>query len=180
MTVWELSAKNPERGAEVLVEEYGRRLYATAFRLCQNEKNAEDLVFRTFARVVERIGSFRGSSGFFTWMCAILVNFHHMGLRRKSSNALVFGAELPEHPDQRPNPFETLVANDEASILRAVVDALPVEQREAIVLHYFADMSVPEIAKAAEISDGTVYWRLHEGRRRIREAVAKVLQRDGI
>ena len=82
MQAWALIAKDRERGARALVEEYGRRLYATAYRLCLNEKDAEDLVFRTFARVVERIGSFQGRSEFFTWMCAILVNFHHMDMRR--------------------------------------------------------------------------------------------------
>ena len=70
-----------------------------------------------------------------------------------------------------------LAADDEASILRAAVDVLPAEIREVIVLHYFGEMSVPEIAKAAEIPEGTVYWRLHEGRKKIRETVAKVLRR---
>ena len=177
MPVWKLIAEDAERGAEELVEEYGTRLYATAFRLSQNEKVAEDLVFRTFARVVERIGSFHGRAEFFTWMCSILVNFYHMDARRKAANAVVFGEEVPERPDPRPDPLEALAADDEAAILRAAVDALPNELREVIVLHYFDEMSVPEIAKAAGVPEGTVYWRLHEGRKRIREIVAKVLRR---
>ena len=177
MPVWKVIAENAERGAEALVEEYGTRLYATAFRLCRNERDAEDLVFRTFARVIARIDSFHGRSGFFTWMCAILVNFHHMDMRRKAANALVFGEEVPERPDPHPDPAETLAVDDEAAVLRAAVDALPDELREAIVLHYFDEMSVPDIAKAVAIPEGTVYWRLHEGRKRIRETVAKVLRR---
>ena len=177
MPVWRLIAEDPERGAEALVKEHGTRLYATAFRICQNEKDAEDLVFRTFARVVERIGSFHEQSGFFTWMCAILVNFHNMDMRRKAANALDFGEDVPERPDPRPDPLESLASNDEAAILRAAVDALPDDLRETIVLHYFDEMSVPDIAKALEVPEGTVYWRLHEGRKRIREKVAKVLRR---
>ena len=177
MPVWKLIAEDAERGAEALIEEYGTRLYATAFRLCQNENDAEDLVFRTFARVVERIGLFHGRSEFFTWMCSILVNFYHMDARRKAANALVFGEEVPERPDPRPDPSEASSADDEATILRAAVDALPDDLREAIVLHYFGEMSVPEIAKAVEVPEGTVYWRLHEGRKKIRETVAKVLRR---
>ena len=177
MPVWKLIAEDAERGAEALIEEYGTRLYATAFRLCQNEKDAEDLVFRTFARVVERIGSFHCRSGFFTWMCSVLVNFYHMDARRKAANALVFGEEVPERHDPRPDPSEVLAADDEAAILRLAVDALPDELREAIVLCYFDEMSVPEIAKAVEVPEGTVYWRLHEGRKKIRETVAKVLRR---
>ena len=164
----------------MLVEEYGARLYATAFRLCLNEKDAEDLVFRTLARAIERIKSFRGQSAFFTWMRSILVNFHRMDARRKAANALVFNENLPERPDPRPDPSETLAAADEAAIIRAAVDALPSDLREAVVLHYFDDMSVPDIAKALSVPDGTVYWRLHEGRRIIREKTAKVFPRGGI
>ena len=180
MLVWELLAHDVEKGARTLVEEYGARLYATAFRLCLNEKDAEDLVSRTFTRTIEQIHSFRAESAFFTWMCSILVNFYHMDARRKAANALVFNENLPESPDPRPNPSELLAAGDEAVVIRAAVDALPDDLRTAIVLHYFDEMSVPEIAAALTVPEGTVYWRLHEGRKNIREMVAKVLGRDGI
>ena len=180
MPIWDLIAKDAERGVKELVEEYGERLYATAFRLCQHEKDAEDLVSRTLARVVERIGSFHGKSAFFTWICSILANFYRMDMRRKAANALVFNENLPESPDSRPDPSEALASGDEASVIRAAVDALPADLRAAIVLHYFDEMSVPEIATALSVPEGTVYWRLHEGRKKIREIVAKVLGRDGI
>ena len=180
MPVWELIAENAERGAKVLVEEYSARLYATAFRICLNEKDAEDLVFRTFARVIGGIRSFRGESSFFTWMYTIMMNFRRMDMRRKGANALVLVDELPECADIRPSPSDATSANDEAAQLRAAVSALPYDIRVAVVLHYFDDMSVPEIAKMLSVPDGTVYWQLHEGRRLIRERLSKALRRDGI
>ena len=78
MQIWEQIAADVESGAKRLVSECGARLYATAYRICGNEKDAEDLVQRTLVRTVERIESFNGKSAFFTWMCAILVNFHRM------------------------------------------------------------------------------------------------------
>ena len=180
MPVWELIAKDAERGAEVLVEEYSERLYATAFRICLNEKDAEDLVFRTLARVVSVIRSFRGDSAFFTWMCAIMMNFRRMDARRKGANSLVLVDELPERVDVRPSPSDAMASGDEAAVLRAAVEALPADLRAAVVLHYFDEMSVPKIAEALEIPEGTVYWRLHEGRKKIHERVAKVFGRGGI
>ena len=180
MPIWDLIAEDAERGAKVLVDEYGARLYATAFRLSQNEKDAEDLVSRTLARVFERVGSFRRESAFFTWMCSILANFYRMDMRRKAANAIVLNENLPESPDPRPNPSESLASGDEAAVIRAAVDALPADLRSVIVLHYFDEMSVPEIASALSVPEGTVYWQLHEGRRKIREMVAKVFGRDGI
>lgn len=180
MSIWSQIDENTERGAELLVKEYGTRLYATAFRLCQNGHDAEDLVFRTFARVIEKIRTYNAKSSFFSWMCAILTNFHRMDARRKAANALVFNPEPPDRVDEGPNPFETLTADDEASVIRAAVDALPDDLRTAIVLYYFDGMPVPEIVNALEEAEGTVYWRLHEGRKRIREIVTKVFRGNRI
>ena len=49
-------------GARRLVAEYGDRLYETAVRLCGNEKDAEDYVFRAFERAISRIHQFSGRS----------------------------------------------------------------------------------------------------------------------
>ena len=55
-------------GAQRLVAEYGNRLYETAIRLCGNTADAEDYAFRTLERAIARIGSFKESSSFFTWL----------------------------------------------------------------------------------------------------------------
>ena len=139
---------NPEDGARLLVGAYGRRLYAAAMRLCHNETDAEDLVSRTLARVVQSIGSFKGDSSFFTWQCSIMVNFFKMDIRRKAANSLVFPDELPERADERPSPAEAAERADDAREVRAAVASLPERLRAAVVMFYFAGMSVPAIAKS--------------------------------
>ena len=101
----------PESGARRLIAEYGDRLYDTAFRLCQDESAARDLVNRTFWRAIERIGLFSGASSMYTWLYAILVNFWRMDLRQKKKmDILLFSDEVPECPDERPDPAEALAA----------------------------------------------------------------------
>ena len=181
MQIWEEIQADPEKGAERLVAEYGERLYATAFRICLNETDAEDLVQRTFVQVLRRIGSFKGDSSFVTWMCAILVNFYRMDKRGKARNALVLDeTEADERPDTDPNPAESLARRDEAAVLRAAVAHLPAVERETVVLHYFDGLSVPQIARLQGAPEGTVYYRLHEARASIRKFVAKVLGAGGI
>lgn len=175
MQLWELIATDVDSGAERLVSEYGARLYATAYRICGNEKDAEDLVQRTFVRTVERIGSFNGKSAFFTWMCAILVNFHRMDKRGKARNALSIGEEAAvDVADVHPDPAERMEEEDEASVIRRAVAELPDMERETVVLHYFNGLSVPEIAQMQKTPEGTVYYRLHQARTEIREFLAKV------
>lgn len=180
MPVWEKIMQDREGGCRVLVEDYGARLYATAFRLCLDAQNAEDLVQRTLVRVVERISSYKGDSAFFTWMCAIMVNFRRMDVRRKAANALVFDEERLEVSDENPDPGETLSLQDDAAALRGAVLRLPEDLRLAVVMHYFNGLSVPEIAQAAQVPEGTVYYRLHEARNRIRKSLAKVFVPPGI
>ncbi len=180
MLVWEAISLNPEQGARALVNDYGARLYATAYQLCLDEQLAEDLVQRTLVRVVERISSYKGEASFFTWMCAILVNFRRMDIRRKAANALVFGENRLDVPDESPDPAETAAHDDEAEALRAAVRRLPEDLRLAVVMHYFNGLSVPEIARATAVPEGTVYYRLHEARKRIREMLAKVFSSNRI
>jgi len=180
MSVWELIAKDPDRGASALIEDYGERLYATAFRICLNEQDAEDLVQRTLVRVVERISSYKGDSAFFTWMCAILVNFRRMDVRRKAANALVFDETPLDAPDERPDPGEAAAQDDEAAALRRAVSRLPEDLRLVVVMHYFNGLSVPEIARAVHAPEGTVYYRLHESRQRIRKFLSKDFAGRGI
>jgi len=181
MQVWELISADPDKGAERLVSEYGDRLYATAFRLCLNESDAEDLVQRTFVKVVERASTFKGESAFFTWMCSVLVNFHRMDKRGKARNSLVLGEEISEEtPAPAPDPAEMASAADEAAAIRAAVAHLPYQEREAVVLHYFDGLSVPEVARAVQAPEGTVYYRLHEARKSIRKFLSKVFGEERI
>ena len=163
----------PDRGAHLLVQTYARRLYATAFRLCQNEADAEDLVQRTLARVVEKAGDFAGGSSLFTWMCSIMANFFKMDLRRKGANSLVFPEEMPESAAESPTPAEALEKADDARQVRAAVAALPDGLRAVVVLFYFDRMGAAEIAKALGEPEGTIYYRLHEAKKALREKLSK-------
>ena len=68
----------------------------------------------------------------------------------------------------------------EAEVLRRAVDSLPEDLRTVVVMHYFDGICVPEVAKILRAPEGTVYYRLHEARTRIRQYVSKVFQECGI
>ena len=161
MEVWQAIRKDRERGAERLVAEYGNRLYAAAVLLCANDHDAEELVFRTFDQAVKKIRQFDPSRNFFTWLYAIMLNFHRMNHRRRRVEVVPMGA-AEDLPEQITNPAaETQDADDEvASAIRALSPPL----REVVVLRYFADKTVEEIAAALNLPVGTVKSRLHNAR----------------
>ena len=176
MRIWEKIKAMPELGAKELVQAYSERLYKLAFRLCSDSAMAEDLTMRTFARAVRAEGDFASDAAYFAFLCTILVNLYRDDLRLKGANALVFVEEMPRSEDDRPGPADTLIAKSDAEAVRCAVRQLSPILRETVVLRYFSELSVADIAVALEVPEGTVKFRLSEARRKIR---AFLIQRNG-
>ena len=168
MEIWEDIAANAEEGSKRLVAEYGDRLFSAAVRICGNDNDAEDLVFRTLSHAIAKIGQYGKRSSFFSWLYSILANFHRMDMRRKGFNALVFCDEFQEREDPAPNPSERLDSQTEAAIVREATEQLPEPLREIIVLRYFEDLSLREISTMLKLPLSTVKFRLHFAKRKLR------------
>ena len=160
MEIWQEIAEDGERGAERLVSEYGDRLYAAAVLLCGNSHDAEELVFRTFEQAIAKIRLYKPQWSFFTWLYTIMLNFRRMSRRRQRIDAVPMGAagDLPERP------CKAEVGETAADGVAAAVRSLSAPLREVVVLRYFADKSVEEIALALALPVGTVKSRLHNAR----------------
>ena len=162
MDIVEELRQNRESGAKRLVSEYRAGLMSLARRFCQNESDAEELVNATFAKVVHNIDDYLEQSAFFAWMCQILTNLFRESVRRKSHQMEVYPGEVPDIAAA--DAQEAIYASLDASFLRDAIETLPQDLRRTIVMHYFMDMPVGEIAKVLSISPGTVKWRLHHAR----------------
>ena len=153
-----------EKGAKRLESEYKAGLMALARRFCADESNAEELVNRTFAAVVENIDGYLEQSAFFGWMSKILINLYSKDTRRKSNEMEFNCAEVPEgEPDDE--ACARVFREVDASILRDAIDRLPHDMKQTLMMHYFMDMPVKEVARVLSIPSGTVMWRLHYARK---------------
>ncbi len=175
MEVWEEIEANPERGAQRLIDEYGNRLYAAATMLCPDSTAAEDLVFRTLAQAVRKIAQYRGRAPFFSWLYRIMLNFRCMDCRGKAVE-LVFAETLPEPPDPNMEMVESLLASVDADTVRTAVRRLSPVLREAVLLRYFEDRSIAEMAEILEVPQGTVMSRLFNAR----AVLHGILAREGL
>lgn len=163
MEIWLEIRKNEECGAKRLVSEYGDRLFAAAALLCQNDHDAEDLVFRTFDRAVRKIKMYEPTGSFFSWLYMIMLNFRRMDLRRKGVDLVPVGSsvDLPETPDPTVAALFSEVVDDS---LWKVLHDIAAPLREVVMLRYFAERPVEEIATALAVPEGTVKSRLHKAR----------------
>lgn len=172
MDVWQTIRSNKENGAKQLVAEFGDRLFAAAFLLCHDDHGAEDLVFRTFARAIEKIALYRPTGDFFGWLYAILLNFWRMELRRKHLDIVYVGTpeDLPAMgADLAPDDVRRV--SDEA--LRQAVFALPPGIRDVVVMKYYREMSVEGIAATLAVPAGTVKSRLFTARKLLALSIGK-------
>lgn len=164
MSIVDEIREDREKGAKRLESEYRAGLMALARRFCADESDAAELVNRTFAAVVDNIDSYLEQSAFFGWMSRILINCHSKDIRRKSNEMEFCDAELPEDaPDDE--ACARIFREVDASILRDAIDRLPSDMKQTLMLHYFMDMPVKEVARVLSIPSGTVMWRLHYARK---------------
>lgn len=170
--------QNRELGAKRLVGEYRAGLLVLAQRLCNDTGDAEELVNRTFAAAIDGIDGFLAQSSFFTWLCQILVNLNANDTRRKSSTNEIYPGDLPEVADETAKD-EVYRALD-ARALRDAIETLPADIRKTLMMHYFMDLTVKDVARLLAIPVSTVKWRLFYARQILAVKLGAAARKPGV
>ena len=175
--------KSTEKGAGIeassLFAAFGEKLYNTAFQMCRSAADAEDLTLRTFEQVFRSIHLYDPEKPIFPWLCAILTNCYRMDLRGKGRNALDFVSEPPEMTGERPDQAEVLAHEEDALAVHDAVENLPDRYRVLVVLRYFDELTVPQIAASLNLPEGTVKRRLHEAKELLRMELVRTIRPEG-
>ena len=165
---------------EELVRQNEKRVYAVALRSCGSPEDAADITQEVFLRAWRSIESFRGDSGFTTWLFRITANLCVDFARRKTAQPPVQSLEGEDEAgrpvaDPAPTPDEQQENCELCRELAAALDAVSEEHRRIVLLRDVSGLSYTEIAEALEISEGTVKSRLS----RARIALRTILQKRG-
>lgn len=158
---------------QVLVDRYQGPLFAYLYRLTNGDAVlAEDLVQDAFVRVLRASGQYQYPRPFKAWLYSIATNLgrdHYKRLSTRRTTAMTEG--LANRPDSRAgtSPEAVAVAHDETVLLREALLDLPDHQRETLVLRYYQELSLAEIADTLDVPIGTVKSRLSLGLKRLRE-----------
>ena len=144
--------------------------YNLARWLAGNDHDAEDIAQEACVRAFRFVGGCRGSDGR-SWLLAIVRNTAYSWLKKNRSQRLVFidDDECPEIEDQK--GAASSFHSSDTDAVRAALEALPLEFREALVLRELEGLSYKEIAEVAEVPVGTVMSRLARARRQLQGAL---------
>lgn len=158
-----------------LVMQYGRRLFALAMALIGGaEADANDVVQETFLAAFDGgLGAFRGDAAVQTWLSGILVNrirkLRRYRQARRAGSLDAIETAATQLCDSSPSPAAQVELRVD---LAAMLDSLPPDYREVIVLRELQGMSYTEMAKALGIPERTAETRLTRARRTLRKRFA--------
>ena len=164
-----------KQALNALFEDYGNRIYKSAIFLADSREEAEDIVQETFLKAIGSIQGFKGRSSFYTWLYRIFLNTTH-DLRRKKYIHKKFLSKFK--PEENINPIEDLIGQmDNDTFSQSLNDALKCQKmkhREIIILRFFEDLKLIEIAERLNVSIGTVKSRLYHALRKIKKSMKNI------
>ena len=160
-----------------IYEKYKDIALRTAWLLCKNDADSEDIVQETFVLCYMHIDELKDETNFKAWMLKILVRNGWKTVKKARR-------EIPEEETvsskwnrgvENKEPLEQALKQEKAQSIVNAIKYLSEKHRTIIVLYYYNDLSVKEIAKITGCLEGTVKSRLYFARKQLR----KILEKEG-
>ena len=163
-----------------LVRRYQRRIFRLAFHLVRTGAEAEDVTQETFVRAYQALDRFDGRSEPFTWLYRIAVNLSLNSIRARKSQRNSTPSDDPRiealltetRPSSGRDPASATQQKQLAAALCDGIDALSDTLRTTLILVCIDGVPHDDASKILGCPEGTVAWRVHEARRKLREYLA--------
>ena len=157
----------PDNDKETIIRQMVETHQTPLMRLCylylRDVQLAEDAVQETFIKAARTLDKFRGEASMKTWLTSIAMRTC-CDMRRSFWFRRMDRRVTPEMlPDPVQSPLE-----EETALTVAVIN-LPQKEREVILLYYYQDMNVNEIARTLGVTQPTVSYRLKRAREKLRQ-----------
>lgn len=162
-----------DRGAfELLLARHYDLIFRIAVKWAGNQADGQDIAQNACLKLAHVIAKYQGKARFTTWLYRVVINVAHDWHRREKRHqhmAEIDDALLP------PNFSDTPEARAEARQVLAAVQTLPQREKDALLLVCSEGMSHAEAAAICNCKEGTISWRIHEARKKL-----KALADDGV
>ena len=159
-----------ERAFNELVNKYYGNVYNLAYRMLNNADDAKEIAQDAFVKIHKTLPNFRGNASLKTWIMRITLRlslnkrrdrsrsaWERLGLNRDGKPKLLFSRSQ--------SPEAKLISDEIDNQVRNLIDGLPEDMRQIIILNSFEDLSYDEIGQILKIPIGTVSSRLYSARK---------------
>ncbi len=178
--------RGEDGAATAIYEAFQSDIYYFIYKSVGDAHLAEDLTQDTFLEILETVGKLQEPAAFVTWSRQIAwhrCTAHFRKRRELLADEDADGYSVFDTLEEDRTEFIPDEALDQAELRRTVqtmVDSLPAEQRAAIIMRYFDELPVKDIALIQGVSEGTVKSRLNYGRKMIRQSVEHYEKQSGV
>jgi len=155
---------------ERLVHTYQREVYRLALSILDDPHDAEDATQEVFIAALHALGSFRGDASFKTWLFSITINVSRSRFQRRQSRGRlqqILQSWFRLRGEQMHLEAQAMKDQSDATLWRAI-STLDIKHRIPILLRYYHDLPVTDIAAILGVPPGTVHSRLNTARERLR------------
>jgi len=164
-----------------LMDEYFEKVYTRMLKMTGQPGDAEDLTMEAFNKAFSKLDQYTSDFAFSTWLYRIAKNncIDYLRRNKKDNDTMVnqqdagVGIAAHELANQLPSPEQLMIARQETSLLREIVDTLHPKYKDIINLHYFKELSCEEIAQQLDLPEGTVKVRLFRARELLYNIMSK-------
>ena len=165
--------KRLDRGtcAEFVEANY-RSLYRWFLWLTNSSSDAADLTQDTFVALWESLDRFREDMPLKPWLYGIARNVWRKRCAQRDEEPMD-EESFAEMPDPNPTPEQAMLNKEATRILEEAVAQLPHDYREAVTLRFWEDLDYSEMAQMLSISEELARWRVHQGRKLLRERLLR-------
>jgi len=176
--------KGDSQARQALYLESSKSVYFLAFKILKNKEDAEDITQDVFVTVFEKLAELKQPAAYINWVNQITSN-KCLNYLKKKKPMLVDEQDLLDIMDEDGSVDNTtpemLYDNEETRrIIMEIIDKLPETQRVSVMLRYYSQLSIEEIAVATDTNEYTVKNRLATARKKIRSAILEKEEKDGI
>ena len=176
-----LTLAGEETAYEALVTRYQKAVVTAAASVTKNQFMAEDAAQDAFVTAWMKLNTLQEPQKFGSWVCRIAKNCAlNMIGRYRCFLPLDVVDNVNAFADADSNPAEVYALSEEREEVNKSIEALPEKVKQIIHLHYFEGLSIVEIADRLRISEGTVKWQLHDGRKKIRKELCAMNEKGKI
>ncbi|HSW35266.1 MAG TPA: RNA polymerase sigma factor [Candidatus Limnocylindrales bacterium] len=169
--VMQLVKQNDNDSRRVLFETFYKHTFAVVYNILRSRENTEDITQDAFIKAFQNLRQLKDGAKFGAWLTVIASNLARNYLKREKKIVLTDDQFILDAESVFDDTEAEAMRNFEIERVRKAIRTLPPDQYQIIVLQYYYDLKVGEIAEMLKIRQGTVKSRLFRARQRLTAAL---------
>jgi RNA polymerase sigma-70 factor (ECF subfamily) len=161
---------------EQLIQKFQPMMYRLAISILDDAREAEEATQDALFAALQALNSYRGEAAFTTWLYAITLNLclNRLRARHRRSRVYALFQGLRHLKEERAiEPEEMVIQRESSTRIFQTVQSLDEKHRLPVILRYYHDCSVDEIAQILDIPPGTVHSRLNSARQKLKHRLSE-------